>query len=899
MLRVIVLLLILASSAAAQQPPRLTATLSRTGELVFRTPEAAEPVVVIRPSLSDKPGSLAPGESAGKAFLRHANGDPSVPVQLEAQIAAAGDSRSIRIRCRFGDDQPVPLPALHLAIVLPADKWTRAKATRGDAEVVVPDASRNPVLLETGPGELQLSRQGTVLRASSEIYSNALVDRRPQGGRHIEIRFKAASASTTETIECTLRLPGPVRVVREEPLLLSEGDDWVPLDSPGTVTPGSPLDFSNRTGNRSGDSAGRLIPSPDGHLVAESAKRPVRIWGTQLVGNACFPDPSQADILADKIAAVGYNAVRFEDFDHLHGAPGNAERMDALVAALRKRGMWLGATLCSRRPVPGYTPEHFRLALLIREPALENWKEFCRKLLLRTNPGTGRTLKDEPSLAFLCAADSIDIESELPRIEGKLRDEFETAWQAWCKERNIPTSPLPKSLADNPASQRVRAFFHDLEAKAYAKMDQFLRKEIGVRALVTGFASRANDSAALLARIAEPLVDRRYSWDTPIFLDQPGKPPFSGSHAGRSQIGAPEAAPAAIAMDRIYGKPLLVSGHGTAFPNSTRYEESILAGAMAGLQDWDALFSDRWAATPNTAVSGDPEGFQDIASDPARLASERIAALAFLRRDQTSAPQAISDLVSIAAVVGTSENKPGPGFPEMAWVTRTGKRVSGTATPPPPAGPGELRLTGADSAAALDRMLAENRLPAANKTNLDSDSRHSETNQVFVDGALGTFRWITPRTVVGIGPEAETLRFGKATVLLADCDGLFWITALDNQPLPSSQRLLVAHVTDIQYAGTKFYSSERKVLESAGTKPALARHGRMVVDIERNTAPKSVEVWRLDQTGLRTSPVVTTVDSTHVRFTADNRGPDGKAVLYYEIVVADPPAKPNAKPAKP
>ncbi|MFY7951998.1 MAG: hypothetical protein ACOVT5_05780, partial [Armatimonadaceae bacterium] len=346
----------------------------------------------------------------------------------------------------------------------------------------------------------------------------------------------------------------------------------------------------------------------------------------------------------------------------------------------------------------------------------------------------------------------------------------------------------------------------------------------------------------------------------------------------------------------LYGKPMLVSGHGTSTLNPWRYEESILTATLAGLQDWDALFSDQWAASLESSIASQPVRFVDIAVDPTRLATERIAALTFLRRDQAPAPQALSDVVSIADITAVANDAVGSGFPEMAWVTRVGRRISGTATTLPPAGVNEVRLTGANSAVAIDRMLDENRLPAANKTNLETDSRHSETNQVFLDGAMGTFRLITPRTIIGIAPETETLRFGAVSALFGDCDAMFWITSLDNQPVAKSTRLLLAHVTDVQNTGARFYSSERKVLEDLGTGPLLARHGRITVELDRAGAPRSVEVWRLDNSGQRTSPVVTSVNANLIRFTGDNRGPDGKAVVYYEILVRDSPAPQPIKP---
>jgi len=900
MLRALVILILLSISASAQQTPRLTATISRTGYLVVLSTTDQAPVMVVRPTIAGSDQRPIPGKTAGSATLRGANPGVTVPFQLEASIPAGGDNRSIRVRCRFGDDTTTTLPPLQVNVALPLDNWTKARATRGDQDTLVPESPRKPILLESGPGDIQLSRQGTAVRVGSDVYSVSLADKRTMGRSELEFQFGSASATSTEVIEFTVRLPGYVRIVREEPLILLEGDDWVPMETTTTANPGSILDFSSRTGNRATAANGRLIASPDGHLITEIGKRPVRIWGVQIGEDACFPTPSEAETLVLRLGQVGYNAVRLEGVDARLDEPGNLEKFDSLLGALRKAEFWTAMSLHSRRPVAGYTPQSYKFALLLRETARDNWKEYCRRILLRPVPGTGKPWKDDPSLAFVNVCDSIDWNRDAVQLDGKLRDELTAAWTTWCQGNGISARALPTTITEAGDASLVHAFLQDLESKAFSKMETFLRKELGVKAIVTGFGAARADRSALLSRANEPVVERRFTWDRPIFLEQPNRPPVSGSDDGRSMIGNPTAGPMGIAMDRLFGKPMVVSGHGTSTLNPWRYEESLLTAAMAGLQDWDALFSDQWAGSVPTGLASQPLRFNEIAVDPVRHATERIGALLFLRRDQLSAPQALSDVVSTTELSTPAKDSVNTGFPEMAWVTRVGRRLTGSSSPLPPVSVNELRLVGANSAVAIDRLLEENRLPAANKTNLETDSRHSETNQVFLDGAMGTFRLITPRSIVGFAPDSETLRFGAVSAKFTDSDSMFWITSLDNQPIAKSSRMLVAHVTDVQNSGSRFYSSERKVLEELGGAPLLARHAILTIELERYGAPTAVEVWRLDPSGQRTSPVVTNVSANLVRFTCDNRGPDGKAVVYYEIIVRDSVSPQSGpKPAKP
>ncbi len=62
--------------------------------------------------------------------------------------------------------------------------------------------------------------------------------------------------------------------------------------------------------------AGRdgFIRAANGHLVKPDGAR-FRIWGVNICGPACFPEKSDAVALADQLARMGVNCVRFHDMD--------------------------------------------------------------------------------------------------------------------------------------------------------------------------------------------------------------------------------------------------------------------------------------------------------------------------------------------------------------------------------------------------------------------------------------------------------------------------------------------------------------------------------------------------------------------------------------------------------
>lgn len=243
------------------------------------------------------------------------------------------------------------------------------------------------------------------------------------------------------------------------------------------------------------------------------------------------------------------------------------------------------------------------------------------------------------------------------------------------------------------------------------------------------------------------------------------------------------------------------------------------------------------------------------------------------------------------------ETAPGPGFPELATVLRVGSRVVDKNRPLPDPRPTEVRLAGADAATAIDKLLEEGRLIEGNKTSLDADLRHSETNEIFVEGTVGSLRVIAPLVIGGVGPESETLKFGKMVAQIEDADAAVWATSLDGKPVAESNRLLIAHVTDVQNTGTRFLSSERKVLERWGNAPQLARRGKATILLVRSGPARDAELWRLDPAGRRLSTVPVEREGNNLTFILETKGPDGKATLCYELVVKPPvpAAAPGAK----
>ena len=108
-----------------------------------------------------------------------------------------------------------------------------------------------------------------------------------------------------------------------------------------------------------------------------------------------------------------------------------------------------------------------------------------------------------------------------------------------------------------------------------------------------------------------------------------------------------------------------------------------------------------------------------------------------------------------------------------------------------------------------------------------------------------------------------------------------WVTSLDGAPLPSSSRMLLVHLTDVQGEGTRYADETRQIITKWG-KGCLAECGEAEVEL-RLAAGATPTVYSLDTAGNRTGEVPSRIEDGVLRFHVSTRGPDGKGRIYYEI----------------
>ena len=161
-----------------------------------------------------------------------------------------------------------------------------------------------------------------------------------------------------------------------------------------------------------------------GHLATSLGRQ--RFWGTNSVFGASFPQYSDAEQVAGRLAKFGFNIVRFHHMDSTLAtngiwdsvAPdrnldaGQLDKMDYLINQLAAKGIYSNLNLVVSRPFhPGaelnpqilnITDVKVRAALGFFDPAnLALQKNYATALLNHVNPYTGHAYKNEPAIAFV------------------------------------------------------------------------------------------------------------------------------------------------------------------------------------------------------------------------------------------------------------------------------------------------------------------------------------------------------------------------------------------------------------------------------------------------------------------------------------------------------------------
>ena len=683
---------------------------------------------------------------------------------------------------------------------------------------------------------------------------------------------------------------------------------------------GGPVDLSSLLKAPAGRDG--FVTVRDGHLAEADGSR-LRIWGINLSAAAGLPRKEDAPHLAAVLARHGLNGVRFHYFDR--PAPGGIlqasgpdtrvldpeqlDRLDLLVAELKKRGIYTNINLNVARQfregdgVRDHELLGFAKGLThFDERLIELQKEYARQLLTHRNPYTGEEYRNEPAVAIVeMVNENSLVESWFSgRLLGKgtrknpgtwtdipasYERELTARYQVWLRERlsaedlsrlrgeagvgegdDVPRlTPARLAAASELRFHTEAAFYIDLEDRFFQKMRAFLRDELGVRSLLVGSSDHNHGRSGypLLRSTAKlDVVDGHVYWQHPHYLE--GRLP-----SGQSRFRIPNTPMVAdplhstvvqLARSAVEGRPYTVSEVNHPFPHRYSSEGIPTLAAYGALQDWDGIFWYTFEHRRPDEWEPRARGHFDLRPDPVKMAQLAAGALIFLRGDVAPAMGLHRRSYSEAEVRESLRLDQDlgpfftPGFDHslpLRQRTRIRGFAGGPSDPVPPAAAGPIvsdtgELTWLSSA---DRGL------------------------VTVDAGRS-------QAVIGF-PGDYPARPRHLDVTLENDFAAVTLSALDDRPIAVSGRLLLTAGARVANTGL-VWDADGTGLEEWGAAPTVIEpvRGRVIL---RGLAPAArVEVTALDSGGRATSttrPAVRTDGGWEVAL-----GPEPTVWFVVEVV---------------
>lgn len=844
----------------------------------------------------------------------------------------------VRIEGAFTAKSALQLNGLFLVCDLPVACMTNRLASFDEHAVTVPDvfdgqslrlwsgraAHAQLALARLPPFDLAAEKPVGILlqdnRKWNATLSLRLATDLPQGGR--------LAKGATAAVAFTLLPSQTMRVTLPQPLTVAAGADWIPLPVELDIQAGSALDWSQQIPRHApAGSLGWMTASRDGHFVFEQAPAaPVRFYGVNFCFGAQYLAHDEADRLAERLLRLGYNSVRIHHYERelmdtntaagLAFRPEQIDKLDYLLAALRRRGIYWTTDLFVSRPVPQteigiatnglVDATDFRLRLHVDEAAVASWRAFARLLLTHRNPYTNLRCVDDPALHLICLVNEGNIANYLTRLSPELQPLYQHAWNrflagryqtpaalaaAWGMDPGgdpaAGTVPLVTDLfGAGPRAEDCGRFCAELESRLYRRLSGILRDELHCRALLTNLNGWNDPRGYQSVRKDFDYVDQHLYVGHPQWVGKPwGLPtrtddlvPTQPFNAG----GLKEA------FCRIPGKPFTVTEFNYAAPSRYRGAGGLITGTLAALQDWDGLWRFAYSHRSEGEFAPAPMSYFDLCRDPLNQAADRAMLTLFLRRDAAVAPHGLVIALGADTHVPAS-GRVEPGWRALALTTRAGSTADAITnaawTVMPALGAPGGPVGAYDSGAAT---AAEARVAATASAAWQVDARHgvyaSDTGEFRLDRAGGVLTVNTPRTAGGFRMAAGVCTAGVVNVQILDGPATVWVTSLDGRPIGESRRLLVTHLTDAQQEGTRFADDGQQMLLAWGAGRPLVRAGRASVALP--VPAGNVRAWGLATSGARGSACTVSRADCHVALPLDVAGPEGARMLY-EIEVAD------------
>lgn len=666
---------------------------------------------------------------------------------------------------------------------------------------------------------------------------------------------------------------GPVPFRGEDrTVVIRENREWIPLDSPRTVQPGSPLDFSGMLDAPAGK-YGRITVAPDGHFSFEKApEKRIRFVGVNLCNKAQFLSHADSDALVERLARLGYNAIRLHHHDNWlveKDAPDSLtldmemlDRLEYLFAACRKRGIYVTTDVfVSRKLKPGdripeWIPDgrgyQMKALLPISRAAMENWKEFARRWLTHRNPYTGMTWAEDPALYLVSFTNENNLYAKFSEEPG-IAEQYWKLFSSWMKQK-YPQETIGEVGLKN---RRFQEFLYTVQHRSIQEQLKFLREELGVQALRTDVNMHNKTPLALTRRELDAVDDHKYH-DHPRFPINPWKLP--GLYRQRSSIASlGNEIPEQLLAPRLFGKPFSITEYKFCAPNRFRSEGGPMIGGYAALQGWDALYQFAWAHSDRAVRKDMQIGTFDFANEPLAQLSDRLVMFLFRRGDVSPSGSRFAWNIPKNFWKTNLPVECPVEFSRLGLIAGIGTAVDGETIP-------EVTLLSLREASGK-APLPDTRIQTLRRILSESGVATSSTGQLRLDSRKKTLAIHTPRTLSAT-LASGALETGELAVSGIQTPTTVSVSSLNADPVSRSSRLLLFHLTDVLDSGTVFKGEKRQYLLKWGTLPHLVRRSpaKISLRLEGGSRPE-VKALRLD--GTVYGNVKSTFSNGVLHFTAD------------------------------
>ena len=694
-----------------------------------------------------------------------------------------------------------------------------------------------------------------------------------------------------------------IPVTENDPVIMRANHIWKPFKSDKMVKAGSILDFSELLDAPAGKYG--FIRAADGRFEFEKQPgKPVRFFGGNIAFGVNFMKNESCDRLADVMAGMGYNILRLHHFDQelskIEGNtstsidPARLDRMDYMVSAMKKRGIYITLDLYMLRQLakgevvelpdsaPG--PKQFKALPFVSESAMKSWEDFSRNLLNHVNPYTGLAWKDDPAIVTVSLINEDTIFAVVDN-DPQVRALYEKKFGEYVEANRV-------TLTEANRNRHWKIFLTETYSLGYRRMAKFLR-DLGVRALLTDQNMWSTVPMSLM-RNDYDLVDNHFYWQHPIFLGKNWSLPAMISN--HSAIAACGGLLTEMFPSRLFGKPFTLTEWDFCNPSEYVCEGAFLTGAYSSLQDWGGLCHFALAHAPSRVETENfGLGLFDLLNDPLRTLAERGAALFFLRGDVKPAEEAYPFLISPDYLKeGGLPELHSAALARLGLVGRVGTVVAPKGKAPLlPAGTravlgmeeywksaklGKPFFRPGDADDTLAELIRGGALPAG-RIDLENRVYRSGTGELTLDRKENTFRVVTPRSEGFVLPAGKTLAGSYAAIENKLSYGTFLVAARDGRPLAESRRVLILHLTDSKNSMSRFGTSDFTLVEEWGGLPLLLKQGEAAITLK---APPGLKLYACRVNGERIGEIPFERSGGAIRFEAKNLA-GSEAVLVYEL----------------